>query len=131
MKNLKFLILCFLVFSFAGCADSEDEPVVVAATVATTATGSCDNILGNYTFCYQYTDKLAATITTAKSSCENTSYGTWADTACVTTTSVGSCVAAGTGESGFLIYYTGGYTAATAETACTASGGTWAAASIR
>jgi hypothetical protein len=85
--------------------------------------GSCDKKTTEG-ICTNYTGS-SITQTAAQNTCIADS-GTYSSTQCLSTTSVGACtILSGTGTDAMVVYYSGIFTAATAEGTCLVLGGDW------
>ncbi len=98
----------------AGC-NSEDDTASVG--------GSCN--FSSLSSCVDYPSSLlAAQLTALESTCA-TATGVWSDSACTTTGLVGKCTVTSEGITTTTNYYSTLFDATTAQTACTASSGTF------
>jgi hypothetical protein len=95
------------------------------ATGCGSSTVSCDQTVATFHYCYEYTDLDSTQTDAAKAGC---SAGKWAEAACSTADSLGTCSMTGGGVTFSAIYYTAtGVTADSAKTSCEGVGGTWTA----
>ena len=138
MISKKKLTLIFgaalLTLASCGTEDEDDETGVGGASL--TATGSCaiSTEAADQTFvqCLEYVDKSSVIVAAAEDACVSSSdsaTATWADSACSTTGSHGSCAIDSDGSSYTTVYSGTGYTPALAESDCDSNEGTFTPAS--
>lgn len=130
MALFKNILVLIGVIALASCGsdDDDDEAATTTACEYTLTSGS-----SSFKSCAEYSNLSATQITTLEAACTaNASDNLTPTTAttCDKTNSVGTCAVAASGETpAYTIYFKDGYTAASGETACDSSSGTWTAAS--
>lgn len=117
-KSIIVGVTCFLIL--LACGKKKSGNCVVSATVASITTKVCA----------YYAELDSTQYETSKNACASSSVvtQTWTEgSTCDTTGSVGACALTSSGVAINYTYYSGGYTAATAQADCTQKSGTFTA----